>query len=360
MRRAVELAWEASGGVGLRPPVGAVLTQGGSIVGEGKTELRPGRHAEIAAIEDAKGDARGATLYCTLEPHSFHGNAPACTEAIIGSGITKVVCLIKDPNPMVNGNGFAQLKDAGVEVVMETDTALLRESRQLTEGFAKYIKTGLPFLSVKIAMSMDGKVAASSGDSRWITCKESRQRVHTMRARADAVLTGVGSVIADDSRLTARLSPFGASRPTIRAVADTNARLSPNARIFSEGGKVLWFTADDLSPPEVPRMAEHIPVGRKAGKLDLMEILKCLLKAGCSKVMVEAGPTMLGSFFDEGLVDKLDIFIAPMIIGGIHAPGPIGGEGCRLMSEVGRVKVVDVETVGEDMLITAYASWCAP
>ncbi len=356
MRRALDLAWESCGSVGTRPPVGAVVVRDNQIVGEGKTQPRPGNHAEGIAINTAKSKAKSATLFCTLEPHSFYSSVPPCTEIIVKSGIKRVVSLVRDPNPAVNGNGFKYLINAGIEVEIISDSEYIQEGNELLEGFRKHLRGGLPFVSVKVAMSTDGKVATTTGESKWITSQESRKLVHLMRSRADVVLTGIGSILKDNSRLTARLSAFGAVRPLVRAVIDSNAQLPPNAALLSEGSKILWFTGKHISLTKYRANLQHIQIPQKANQLDLTAVMQYLKKSGYTRVMVEAGPRLLGSLFDEDLVDKLDIFIAPLLIGGKDAPSPIGGLGISELAQAKRLNIIKHQIVGQDILVSAYVS----
>ncbi|MBI4307109.1 MAG: bifunctional diaminohydroxyphosphoribosylaminopyrimidine deaminase/5-amino-6-(5-phosphoribosylamino)uracil reductase RibD, partial [Chloroflexi bacterium] len=227
MRRALELARRALGGVGPRAPVGAVIVKGGQVVGEGATEPLPGHHAEAVAIQRAGPAARGGTLYCTLEPHAHQSSVPPCTDAIIGAGIKRVICIMQDPNPEVNGAGFTQLRAAGVDVSTDVGLEIKAEAEEILEGFVHHLRTGKPFVTAKYAMTLDGKIATRTGASRWITGEAARARAYELRAAADAVVVGIGTVLADDPRVTARVpwaSDAEGPRPRLRVVVDSRRR----------------------------------------------------------------------------------------------------------------------------------------
>ena len=248
MERALDLAEKAAGGVAPRPPVGAVIVgaDGETIVGEGATQPSPGPHAEAVAIGIAGDAARGGTIYCTLEPHQGHFTTPPCSQAIINAGIKHVVCPTVDPNPQVAGRGFEELRKAGVRVTNDVDEPSARRADGLIEGFAKHITTGLPFVTVKWAMSLDGKIATRTGDSKWITSGTARAHAHRLRYRSDAVVTGIGTVIADNPRLTARDPQSGkrlGNRPYIRVVIDSEGRMPQDAALLEEEGEVIQAVA---------------------------------------------------------------------------------------------------------------------
>jgi len=357
MRRALDLAWSVAGGVFPRPPVGAALVSAdGEAIGEGAAQARPGDHAEVAALKGAGERARGATLFCTLEPHSFQGVAPSCADAIIASGVANVVVCGLDPNPKQQGRGLEVLRAAGVSVRF-ADPEHQRENHQLIEGFRKHIAAGVPFVTAKIAMSLDGKIATKTGDSQWITSENARQRGHALRARADAVMTGVNTVLKDDPRLTARVkdAPPQASRPT-RIILDRRGRLPASARLLAEPQPVLWFTSDgelenDLSAPNLERVA----VATDGDFLDLNMVMTELGKRGFTWILVEAGQTLLTSLRRADLIDKFECFIAPVVIGGRNAPAPIGGDGVGRMSEA--LKLVNVQCcqIDDNLQLSGYA-----
>ena len=376
MRRAFELARQAAGGVSPRPPVGAVVVKDGRVAGEGATEPRPGRHAEAVALQAAGAAARGATMYVSLEPHAHQGIAPPCTDAIIAAGIAKVVCPIEDPGPQVSGNGFRQLRAGGVEVVAGGPEEDRRQAAELVEGFAQWVATRRPLVIAKFAMSLDGKIATRSGDSKWITSEESRRAAHEMRRTADAVIAGIGTVLRDDPRLTAR-SPSGGypGRPRLRVIVDTDGRMPSSAALLREPGRVLWVRGEAAGRPPLPSgdpssaaggsgqrgqekdikaLIEAIELPRHPDGVDLDALVALLGEREACTVMVEGGGTLLGSMFDRGLVNKVAAFVAPVVIGGKAAPGPVGGAGVEKMAQALRLERVRFTPVGEDMLVTGY------
>ena len=355
LRRAIDLARQAAGGVAPRPPVGAVVVKEGAIVGEGRTQPRPGPHAEAEALSQAGDAARGATLVCTLEPHGFQGVSPPCTDAIIESGIARVQCPVEDPNTEVNGKGFALLRSAGVEVVTDFPDALRREALEVIEGYTKNTRTGLPFVTAKFAMSLDGKIATHTGDSQWITGELARQCAHQMRAMSEAVVVGAGTVLKDNPRLTARDERGeDTGRPILRVVVDTNGRIPRDSRVFAESGKVIWAIGEcsEVTPPGPNVEVVHLPT--RNGRVDLRQLIGYLGSKDVHNALFEGGGSMLGTLFDERLVDKVEAFIAPVIVGGSDAPTPVGGEGVKNIGEA--LSLVDVRhtQLGPDILTTGY------
>ena len=353
LEHALRLALEAKGGVSPRPPVGAVLVRGGHVVGEGKTEPRPGVHAEVAAIRAADEAAHGATMYCTLEPHAHQGVAPPCTEEIIKAGISTVVCPIEDPNPQVNGNGFRQLRAAGVEVVTEVPRELRNQAEYIISGFKVLLDTGRPQVTLKYAMSLDGKIATASGESQWITGELARAEAHRLRHESDAVITGIGTVLADNPRMTARRedgSPTG--RPRLRVVLDTQGRMPGNAALLAEPGHVLWVTGEDVHREAHGDNVEVTQLPVADGHVEIGQLVNMLGDRGVCDALVEAGGTLTGAFVTAGLVDRVTAFVGPIIIGGDDAPGPVGGGGPEKLSGTLRLKDVQHKRLGDDVLIT--------
>ena len=355
LKRAIELARQAAGGVAPRPPVGAVVVKDGAIVGEGRTQPRPGPHAEAETLAQAGHAARGGTLVCTLEPHGFQGVSPPCTDAIIESGIARVECPVEDPNPAVNGKGFALLRSAGVEIVTECPEELRREALEVIEGYTSHTRTGLPFVTAKFAMSLDGKIATHTGDSQWITGELARQRAHQLRAASEAVIVGAGTVLKDNPRLTARDERGNdTGRPVLRVVVDTHGRIPPDSRVFAESGKVIWAVGDcaGVTPPG-PNV-EVVQLPARQGRVDLKKLIAYLGSRDVHNALFEGGGSMLGTLFDEHLVDKVAAFVAPVIVGGRDAPTPVGGEGVSHIGEA--LRLVDVRRIqlGPDILTTGY------
>ena len=355
LSRALQLASDAAGGVSPRPPVGAVIVKDGRIIGEGQTELRPGLHAEVAAIRQAGEAARGATMYCTLEPHAHQGVAQPCTEEIISAGIARLICPIEDPNPQVNGSGFRRLRSAGVEVITDASDDVRHQVEELIAGFTTLITTGRPRITLKYAMSLDGKIATGTGESQWITGEEARAEAHRLRYTSDALVTGIGTVLADDPRLTARNpddSPTG--RPRLRVVLDSHGRMPPNAGLLKESGNVLWVRSEGAgrtSVAEYGQQVEVIELPVTSRGFDIPELTRLLGDRGCCDVLVEAGGKLGGAFAASGLVDRVAAFIGSMIIGGESAPGPVEGEGSERLSDAFGLEHVKVKRFGQDTLI---------
>ena len=355
LRRAIELAMQAAGGVAPRPPVGAVVVKDGAIVGEGRTRPRPGRHAEAEALMQAGDASRGATLACTLEPHGFQGVSPPCTDAIIESGIARVECPVEDPNPAVNGKGFALLRSAGVEVATDFPDELRREAFEVIEGYTMHTHTGLPFVTAKFAMSLDGKIATHTGESQWITCELARHRAHQMRAASEAVVVGAGTVLKDNPRLTARDERGeDTGRPVLRVVVDTNGRIPPESKVFAESGKVVWAVGEGtgVTPPGPNVDVVHLPT--RNSRVDLQQLIGYLGSKDVHNALFEGGGSMLGTLFDERLVDKVAAFVAPVIVGGSEARTPVEGEGVSNIGEALKLVEVRRTQLGPDILTTGY------
>lgn len=361
MERALELAERVAGGLAPRPPVGAVVVaeDGETIVGEGATQPHPGPHAEAVALNMAKDAARGGTIYCTLEPHQTHLTTPPCTQAIIDARIKRVVCPTIDPNPQVRGHGFQQLRTAGIEVINIVDDQTKERANELIEGFAKHVKTGLPFVTAKWAMSLDGKIATRRRDSKWITGETARAHAHRLRYRSDAVLTGIGTVLADDPRLTARSLDTGkrlCGRPYLRVVIDSQGRMPPDASLLNEDGEVLQVVSVNDVFNRRCNVVAFPSHDKKA--VDLVAVIRYLGDRGCNNVLVEAGENLTGTLFDLNLVDKVVAYIASdKIIGGNSALSPIGGQGPSMMEKISRLQDVRIEQLGKDLAIIGYVEY---
>jgi diaminohydroxyphosphoribosylaminopyrimidine deaminase/5-amino-6-(5-phosphoribosylamino)uracil reductase len=354
MERALALARQALGTTSPNPAVGAVVVREGVIVGEGFT-LPPGEgHAEAVALTRAGERARGATLYVTLEPCAHHGRVPPCTRAIIASGIARVHIATIDPNPIVNGKGKAELEAAGIEVVVGERE---EEAREVIEAYAKHITTRLPFVTAKFAMSLDGKIATYTGDSRWITDREARLYAHQLRRASDAIMVGVNTVLRDDPRLTARDEvdrPLG--HQPLRIVVDSHGRTPPSARLLREPGQTLIATSSiPAERAEALRGAgaEVLSLPGEGDAVDIGALLEELGRRDVVSILVEGGGTLLGSLFDRGLVDKVVALIAPIIIGG-RALSPIEGRGVARLAEALRLRRTRVDRVGDDILVVGY------
>lgn len=316
MRHALELAELGRYTTQPNPRVGCVIVQGERVVGEGWHRKWGEPHAEPLALRAAGESARGSTVYVTLEPHSYHSRTPPCTTALIDAGVKRVICGVLDPNPQVHGDGVKQLRDAGVQV----DCGLLdTEAHALNAGFEKRMITGLPRVIVKIAASLDGRVALANGISRWITGPAARADVHRLRAEVGAVVTGIETVLADDPQLTVRdpaIELLG--RQPLRVVLDSRLRFPATSRMLSEKGETLIFTsAATSSAAETLRAKAAVIVGEPdtAGRIDLRKVLTELGRRKCNDVLIEAGPTLAGSFINAGLADELVIYTAPIVLG---------------------------------------------
>ena len=355
MDRALSLARRALGSVSPNPAVGAVVVKDGVAVGEGWTQPPGKDHAEIVALRQAGEKAAGAVLYTTLEPCSHHGKTPPCTEAIVRAGVAEVHAAVVDPNPAVFGQGLSSLEEAGIRThVGEGET----EALKITEAYRKFITTGRPFVTAKFAVSLDGKIATRTGDSRWITGEEARGYAHRLRAAADAVMVGINTVMADDPRLTAR-DEGGAplERQPLRIVVDSRGRTPERAMLLSEPGKVMVAVADAEAATrarltEAGAEVESVPA--EDGSVDLAELLCRLGSREVTSVLVEGGGVLLGTFFDRGLVDKVAAFVAPTVVGGVAAPSAVAGTGVERLDDAMRLRDVEVHQLGRDVAITGY------
>ncbi len=361
MDRAIQLARSALGSTSPNPAVGAVLVKAGQVVGEGATQPPGQAHAEIVAIRQAGNSARNATLYVTLEPCCHYGRTPPCTGAIIEAGVVEVVVGVSDPNPVVAGNGITELREAGIPVsLVHACMDSSPDVRELYEGFAKHIGTGLPYVLAKFAMSLDGKIATHTGDSKWVTGPEARALVQLMRRETDAIMVGANTILADDPQLTARGDdnrPL--ERQPVRVTLDSQCRMPVRSQLLRQPGETLVYTTDAAPAGNVSGLlragAEVVLVGTTSeGLVSAPEVLADLGKRGIVNLLVEGGGKTLGSLFDDGLVDKVQAFVAPVIIGGIGAASPVEGEGAEIMSRTHRLKETSFRQVGADWLITGY------
>ena len=336
MRQALDLARRAHGSTSPNPWVGAVVISEGRIAGEGYTRPPGGPHAEIVALEQAGTGARGGTMYVTLEPCSHHGRTPPCTDALITAGIRRVVFAIEDPDPRVSGSGRRQLEAAGI-VVEEGDGA--EDSARLLEAYIKHRRTQLPFVIAKYAASLDGRIAAASGDSRWVSGPATLTWTHQGRTKLDAIIIGSSTVVLDSTgRVTPEAKVFSRVAKTLVA---TTVRSSSEWRrsIEAAGGEVLVLTED------------------RDGRVPLGPLLRDLGARDVVTSLVEGGGVLLGSFFDQQLIDKVTAVIAPMIIGAGDAPAAVVGRGAQVMAQATRLLDVTVERLGDDILVTGYPDW---
>jgi len=349
--RALDLALKGVGQVSPGPLVGCVIVDpSGEIVGEGFYLFEEVKHAETIALELAGDNARGGTAYVSLEPHAHHGRTPPCTDALIAAGIKRVVAPIEDLNPKVSGKGFAHLRAAGITV----ETGLMREeAEQVNEAYLHYMSTGMPFVHLKLAVSLDGKIATRKRDSRWITGPESRARAHELRHEYDAILVGAGTAETDDPQLSDR-SGLPRRRPLVRIVLDEEVRLSPDSQLVKAIVKapVIVFGNETANHADVLRTKGIEIVNSTRG--DLPGVLRELGSRSIQSVLVEGGSTIAGEFMDAGLVNKVTFLIAPKIIGGVAAPGAIGGKGIDRMSQALELERITVSQHGSDIEVTGY------
>lgn len=355
MQRALRLAANGLYTTEPNPRVGCVLVQDGAIVGEGWHRQAGGPHAEIEALRAAGERARGATAYVSLEPCCHSGKTGPCSEALIGAGVARVVAAMQDPNPLVAGKGMARLADSGIS----TEVGLLQGSaRELNPGFIMRMQQGRPFVRLKLAASLDGKTAMASGESQWITGEAARKDVQRLRARSGAVLTGIGTVLADDPRLDVRIDGAGlgvehglaVNRP-LRVVLDSEARLQATAALLQAEGEVLQVTADDTATTG-SAACERVSVPRDTNQLDLFAVMDLLAAREINECHVECGATLAGSLLMAGLVDELVLYLAPHIMGDA-ARGLFAIPGLERMQDRIELDVQDVRMLGRDLRITA-------
>ncbi|HXG41564.1 MAG TPA: bifunctional diaminohydroxyphosphoribosylaminopyrimidine deaminase/5-amino-6-(5-phosphoribosylamino)uracil reductase RibD [Dehalococcoidia bacterium] len=357
MRLALAEARRALGRVSPNPAVGAVVVRDGRVVARGHTRPPPGPHAEAVALARAGELARGAALYVTLEPCAHHGRTPPCTEAILRAGIGEVHMAMLDPDPHVCGRGKEALERAGVAVRLGEGEA---EARRLLEAYVKHRTTALPFVIAKFAASLDGRIAAASGDSRWVSGPRAREWAHRLRSQVDAVAVGSGTVLADDPHLTARPGGRMARRQPLRVLLDSHGRIPLTARALDGAAPTLVATTE-ASPREwrdalAARGVEVLVLPRDGGHVALEPLLRELGRRGILSLLVEGGGELLGSFFDARLVDKVHAVIAPLVIGARDARAAVEGRGAAVMAEAVRLRGVTVRRLGGDILVTGYAS----
>jgi len=358
MAYALSLAELALGYTSPNPAVGAVIERDGLVVGLGHTQQPGMEHAEIMALNQAGEMARGATMYVTLEPCCHHGKTPPCTDAIINAGISEVNIAVTDPNPLVSGNGIACLKAAGIIAKIGEYE---QRAREINEGYFKFIKTGVPFVIAKFAMSMDGKIATRTGDSKWITSEEARNYAHGQRHSVDAVMVGAQTIIADDPQLTARGYSGRCGRAKLqplRVIVDGRGRVPATARVFSEPGKTLVAVAEGQFDKEILKKkregTEYMVLKSDKGLIDIAELLKALGERHITTVMIEGGSSLLGYAFDHHLVDKVLAFIAPIIIGGEEAKTAVSGQGVDKVKNALQLKDIKIEKFDNELLISGY------
>ena len=357
MEQALSLARLALGHVSPNPAVGAVIVKDGKVVGQGYTQPPGSAHAELMALKEAGERARNATLYVTMEPCCHYGRTPPCTKAIIAAGITEVHASMIDPNPLVAGKGQAELEKAGVRVFIGEHG---EEAREIVEAYCKYIATGIPFVTVKFAVSLDGKIATRTGDSKWISGDESRRYVHYLRYTSDAIMVGLNTVLTDDPQLTVRCCSRGglAHKQPLRIVADSEGKTPVSSRVFHEPGNVLMAVGVNVTSARKHAYeksgAEVLEMPTRRGKVDMPSLMRALGERQITSVLAEGGSRLLGSLFDHGLVDKAIVFIAPIIIGGRLAKTPVAGKGVEKVIDSIKLERVRTRTCNGDVMISGY------
>ncbi len=353
MELAIDLAKKTKGQTSPNPIVGAVVVNNGEIVGMG-AHLKAGEaHAEVQALNMAGSLAKNSTVYVTLEPCSHFGKTPPCAERIVKEKVKRVVVATLDPNPLVSGSGMDIIEKAGIEI---TVGVLEEQAKLLNESFNKYITTRLPFITVKTAMTLDGKIATYSGSSRWVTGEKSRAYVHKLRHEHDAIMIGIGTVLKDNPSLTVRTEQMGIN--PIRVIIDSQLNISNQANVIQDKQAPTWIFTTEGAPKEktieLRNKGVEIIVTSGTGNVPLKEVFKYLGEKQITSVLVEGGPTIIGSLLDEQLVDKYIGFIAPKLIGGKDAPSVVAGNGLKDMGKAVYLTKRTVETFDDDICISGY------
>ncbi len=353
MKRALRLAEKGRGRTSPNPMVGAILVKDGKVVGEGYHTKAGEAHAEIVALQKAGEEAKGAILYLNLEPCTHYGKTPPCAPQVIEAGVKRVVIGMKDPNPMVKGKGIEILRGAGLDVGVGI---LEKDCRRLNEAFCKYILKKEPFVILKVAATLDGKIAARNGDSKWISGEASRRFVHKLRNQVEGVLVGIGTVLKDDPLLTARIR---GGRDPYRIVLDSRLKIPEEAKVIGTTPSKAIIASTELAPKEKIEKFEKRGVrvfilDSKEGRVNLKSCLSKLGEIGVMTLLVEGGSQVNGSFLDEGLIDKLLLFLSPRLVGDPQAPGIFGGRGVSNLQEAIALKDIKPRRIGEDILIEGY------
>ncbi len=356
MSRAIELAKKGWGRTNPNPLVGAVIVKDERIIAEGFHEVIGGAHAEVSAFKNAVEDVAGGTLYVNLEPCSHYGRTPPCAKAIIEAKIKKVVVAMIDPNPKVSGRGVQMLRDAGIEVEVGV---LEDEAKKLNEIFINYVVNKKPFVILKTAMTIDGKIASVSGDSKWVTSEASRGYVHIIRDRVASIMVGINTIVKDNPMLTTRLNDKVGTDP-IRIVVDSKGIIPEDSRVLNSDSKavvVLATTSNILKEKEmylIDKGVKIIKADGADGRVDLVKLTEELYKLEIDSILLEGGGNLNAAALEAGIVDKAMFFIAPKILGGKEAVTPVEGRGINLMSDAVKLKDVSVSRYGEDILVEGY------
>lgn len=353
MKRVLRLAAKGKGRTSPNPMVGAIVVRRGTVVGEGHHAKAGEAHAEILALRQAAEKSKGATLYLNLEPCTHYGRTPPCTPVVVKSGVKRVVLGMEDPNPLVKGKGVRTLREAGIEVRLGI---LEKECRRLNEAFCKYITKREPFVILKAAATLDGKIATRDGASKWISSEASRRLVHQLRNEVDGVLVGIGTVLKDDPLLTARI-PGG--RDPFRIILDSHLKIPEQANVLGTSpSKTIIVTTERASREKIETLegkgTQILRVDSREGRVNLKSCLSSLGEKGITSLLVEGGSQVYGAFLDEGLVDKFLLFLAPRLMGDEEALSIFGGRGVATLQEATPLREVKVKRVGGDILIEGY------
>jgi len=360
MEQALSLARLALGQASPNPAVGAVVVKEGVVVGQGYTQPPGSHHAEISALKQAGEEARGGVMYVTLEPCCHYGRTPPCTRAITSAGISEVHMAMLDPNPLVSGRGKDEMEKEGIKTYLGERE---EEAKEINEAYTKFITTGIPFVTAKFAISLDGKIATRKGDSRWISGSESRKYAHNLRYITDAIMAGVNTVLADDPHLTTRCCGGRGGtvrKQPLRVIVDGEGRTLLTARVFKQPGKTLLALGRKATTEEKAAFAqvgaEILELPATKGLVDLEKLLVALGEHEVTSVLVEGGGILFGSLFDRRLVDKVIAFIAPIIIGGAEARTAVAGMGVDRVADSFRLERVRVERLGDDLMVSGYVA----
>lgn len=353
MKRALELAAQAKGHTSPNPMVGAVIVKDGRIIGEGYHHKAGQPHAEVNAVQSAEESVKGATIYVTLEPCSHYGKTPPCSDLIIRSGFNKVVVASVDPNPLVAGRGIQRIRDAGIEVEVGVCE---KESVRLNEVFNYFITTQRPFVHMKYAMTLDGKIATETGQSKWISSEKSREHAHRLRGELSGIMAGIGTVLKDNPQLTCRVP--GYSNP-VRIVVDSQLRIPLDSAVLTNQleAKTIILTTRFASEEKLTALekmgVEVIKVKASEKRIDLYEAMNVLGKKGIDSILLEGGAQLNASALEADIVNKLTVYIAPKLVGGEKAVSPVIGKGVQHMAEAYQFKDVQTYKIGEDIVIEA-------
>jgi diaminohydroxyphosphoribosylaminopyrimidine deaminase/5-amino-6-(5-phosphoribosylamino)uracil reductase len=363
MKRALRLAEEGRGKTSPNPMVGAVVVKRGKVVGEGYHAKIGEAHAEIVALLQAGKKAMGAVLYLNLEPCTHFGRTPPCVPEVIKAGLKRAVIGMEDPNPLVNGKGIEALRQSGIDVKVGV---LGKECRKLNEAFCKFILKKQPFVVLKVAATLDGRIAARNGDSKWISGDASRRLVHRLRDQVDGVLVGIGTVLRDNPLLTARTEK---GNEPYRIVLDSQLKIPEDAKVFEHSpSEVILVTTRSAPHDKIERLEKRrvrvLIIDSKEGRVDLKACLNKLGEIGLMNILVEGGSKINGSFLDEGLIDKFLLFLSPKWLGDPQAPGIFGGRGVSSLKEAVELKETKTKRIGEDIFVEGYLEWgtrsCSP